>query len=69
MFAVGNVPSLGDLGRILGWKLAQLPMTYLGLPLGAKFKSKLIWNPVIEKLSDVSLVGSVCISAKGVGWH
>ena len=25
-------------------------MKYLGLPLGAKFKSKAIWNPIIEKI-------------------
>ena len=25
-------------------------MQYLGLPLGAKFKSKDIWNPVLEKV-------------------
>ena len=25
-------------------------MKYLGLPLGAKFKDKTIWNPILEKL-------------------
>jgi hypothetical protein len=25
-------------------------MTYLGLPLGANFKSKLIWDPILEKM-------------------
>lgn len=27
-----------------------LPMTYLGLPLGASFKASSIWNGVIEKV-------------------
>jgi hypothetical protein len=27
-----------------------LPMTYLGLPLGASYKSISIWNGVIEKM-------------------
>ena len=25
-------------------------MSYLGLPLGAKFKSKQIWDPILEKM-------------------
>ena len=25
-------------------------MKYLGLPLGAKFKDKTIWNPILEKI-------------------
>ena len=25
-------------------------MKYLGLPLGAKFKDKSIWNPILEKM-------------------
>ena len=25
-------------------------MTYLGLPLGANFKSKSIWDPILEKM-------------------
>ena len=34
----------------MGCKTSKLPMKYLGLPLGAKFKSKVIWNPIIEKM-------------------
>lgn len=33
----------------LGGKVGQLPMTYLGMPLGAKSTSKGIWNGVLEK--------------------
>ena len=47
---VGDVPNLEELVAVLGCKLSALPMTYLGLPLGAKFNSKTIWNPVIEKM-------------------
>jgi hypothetical protein len=25
-------------------------MTYLGLPLGVNFKSKTIWDPILEKM-------------------
>jgi hypothetical protein len=47
---VGDVPDVEGLADILGCKTASLPMQYLGLPLGAKFKSKDIWNPVLEKV-------------------
>ena len=49
MVLVGDVPNLEELVAVLGCKLATLPMTYLGLPLGAKF-STTIWNLVIEKM-------------------
>ncbi len=50
MVLVGDVQNLEDLVAVLGCKSAALPMIYLGLPLGAKFNSKLIWNSIIEKM-------------------
>jgi hypothetical protein len=47
---VGEVPCIEELTDILGCKTLKLPMKYLGLPLGAKFKSKAIWNPIVEKM-------------------
>ncbi|XP_022867983.1 uncharacterized protein LOC111387641 [Olea europaea var. sylvestris] len=41
---VGEVANVDELANILDCRVAQLPMTYLGFPLGAKFKSKHIWN-------------------------
>ena len=38
------------MAAILGCKTVQLPINYLGLPLGAKFKSKAIWDPILEKM-------------------
>ena len=35
--------------NVLGCKQGTLPMKYLVLPLGAKFKDKAIWNPILEK--------------------
>lgn len=32
------------------YQVVDLPTTYLGLPLGAKYKSKAIWNPVIIRV-------------------
>jgi hypothetical protein len=47
---VGEVPFLEELADILGCQTSSLPMKYLGLPLGAKFKSIDIWNPIVEKM-------------------
>ena len=35
-------------------------MKYLGLPLGAKFKDKTIWNPILEKM-ERRLAGWKCL--------
>ena len=53
---VGQVYSIELSVDVLGCKLGLLPMRYLGLPLGAKFKEKSIWNPIMEKVGK-RLVG------------
>ena len=50
MVPVGQVPNIEVLADILGCNITQLPMSYLGLPLDAKFKSKQIWDPISEKM-------------------
>ena len=50
LVAVGAVPNMDLLMAVLGCKQGFLPMKYLGLPLGAKFKDKSIWNPILEKM-------------------
>ena len=47
---VGMVHNFDLLLNVLGCKQGTLPMKYLGLPLGAKFKDKTIWNPILEKI-------------------
>ena len=50
---VGMVHNLDLLLNVLGCKQGTLPMKYLGLPLGAKFKLCLIiWNPILEKIGQ-----------------
>ena len=56
MVHVGNVPHIRDLVEILSCKVSALPMTYLGLPLGARFNSVSIWDPILEKM-ERRLVG------------
>ena len=46
---IGEVPDLHQLAHFFGCGVDSLPSTYLGLPLGAPYKSKIVWEPVIEK--------------------
>jgi len=47
---VGEVLNMGELVALLGCRQSSLPMTYLGLPLGAKLKDRAILNPILEKI-------------------
>ena len=47
---VCDVENLNVLARVLCCKVGSLPMTYLGMPLGAYYKESSIWNPIIEKM-------------------
>jgi hypothetical protein len=50
MVPVGDVPNLSILADIMCCCIREFPMTYLGMPLGASFKSKAIWNFIVEKM-------------------
>ena len=47
---LGDVPNLHELVEILGCGKSALPLKYLGFLLGASFKDKTIWNPILEKM-------------------
>jgi hypothetical protein len=47
---VGDVVNMDDLASILGCGVSSLPLKYLGLPLGAPFKAKSIWDDVVGKI-------------------
>uniref|UniRef100_A0A2N9I8D0 non-specific serine/threonine protein kinase n=1 Tax=Fagus sylvatica TaxID=28930 RepID=A0A2N9I8D0_FAGSY len=47
---VRDVADIENLAAILGCKTSSLSMKYLGLPLGARFKSQAIWDPIVEKM-------------------
>ena len=51
---VGDVSNIEGLAVMLGCKTSSLPIKYLGLPLGAKFKATRIWNGVLEKLERLT---------------
>ncbi|XP_030923333.1 uncharacterized protein LOC115950243 [Quercus lobata] len=60
---IGMVHNLDLLLNLLGCKQGTLPMKYLGLPMGAKCKDKLIWNPILEKI-ERRLAGWKCLIEK-----
>ena len=47
---VGGVHNLEDLVGLLGCGQSSLPLKYLGLPLGAKFKDLSVWNHILERM-------------------
>jgi hypothetical protein len=47
---VGQVDQAERLADILGCGFDTLPVKYLGLPLGASYKSTHIWDGVVEKI-------------------
>ncbi|XP_028081835.1 uncharacterized protein LOC114283208 [Camellia sinensis] len=50
LIPVGEVGHLLTLAAILGCKVSHLPMSYLGLPLGAPYKAKGVWDGVLERV-------------------
>jgi hypothetical protein len=50
LIPVGNVDQVERLADIIGCGIASLPVKYLGLPLGASYKSTHIWDGIIEKI-------------------
>jgi hypothetical protein len=47
---VGNVDNVVELANILGCGTSSLPLKYLGMPLGASYKAKSIWESIVEKM-------------------
>ena len=50
MVPIEGVNNVNALAEILDCRVGALPMTYLGMPLGASHKSPSIWNPILEKI-------------------
>jgi hypothetical protein len=47
---VGNVDNVVEMAGLLACKTSSLPLKYLGLPLGAHFKTKSSWDGIVEKM-------------------
>ncbi|XP_042953731.1 uncharacterized protein LOC122290185 [Carya illinoinensis] len=52
MMPIGGVQRLRHLANTLGCKTGTLPMTYLGLPLGAPSRVVALWDTVIERVEQ-----------------
>ena len=50
MVLIGEVNNVHVLVEILVCRVGALPMTYLGMSLGASHKSPSIWNLILEKI-------------------
>lgn len=51
LFQVGEEYNIESLAWVLGCKIGYLPLSYLCLPIGASFKSKGIWEPIVDRIS------------------
>lgn len=49
LVGVGDVPEIQLWASRIGFGVDMLPISYLGLPLGARYKSKHVWDPVIVR--------------------
>ena len=56
MVPIEEVVDVHALAEILGCRVGTLPMSYLGMLLGASRNSPSIWNPILEKI-ERKLVG------------
>jgi hypothetical protein len=50
MVPIGEVQNLAELAESLCCHLGELPLSYLGMPLGALYKAAAVWNPILEKM-------------------
>jgi hypothetical protein len=56
---IGDVGDVEELTNILGCGVASLPIKYLGLSLGAKYKDSNIWTSIIEKMEEIGGVEEI----------
>jgi hypothetical protein len=50
MVPVGEVQNMSELAESLCCRIGELPLSYLGMPLGAFYKATAVWNPILEKM-------------------
>jgi len=62
---VGVVEDVGSLASIFDCKVSSLPMNYQGLPLGALFRAKSIWNGIMEMIKSRLAGLEVALFVKG----
>jgi hypothetical protein len=65
MVAIEDVRNIIALADFMCCQVGGLPLNYLGMPLGASYKSELIWNPILEKLERRLAGWKRCYLSKG----
>jgi len=45
---IGELPNVNVLAHFFGCRVEYLPAYYLGLPLGASYKCKVVWDPDVS---------------------
>ena len=50
LILIGEVLNIHHLGSFFGCEASAFSSTYMGLPLGASFKSKAVWDRVVERI-------------------
>ena len=66
LIPMGRVNDIEDLALELGCKVGGLLSSYLGLPLGAPFKSEVVWDSVEERFRKrLAMWKRQCISKGG----
>jgi len=66
LLSCGEVPNVHDLTRFFGCGVEYLPSSYLGLPLGASYKSIAVWDPVVKRFHKNWQAESVSFCLEGV---
>ncbi|RVX12604.1 Transposon TX1 uncharacterized 149 kDa protein [Vitis vinifera] len=57
LIPVGCVNNVEELAAAIGCKVGSLPTSYLGLPLGAQYRSQAVWDGVEERMRKIWLDG------------
>ena len=65
LIPLGRVENVEMLAAELGCKVGRLPSTYLGLPLGARYKSVRVWDGVEERFRKRSALWKSQYISKG----
>ena len=52
MIPIGEVRNISKLAESLYCHIGVLPLSYLGMPLGALYKATAVWNPILEKMKQ-----------------
>lgn len=64
---MGEVRNFNSHTWILQCKIGSLPLSYLGLSLGSKYKSKKVWDHVVEKIDERLNLWKAALLSK-CGW-